>query len=243
VFALKKIRIAIVNSKTFGKYSSAIEELQRIGDVSRISVQKDVQGDELAARLDGFHFVIASVTPYYSRAFFERNRSVVMIVRHGIGLDNIDLEAAKEHGVAIARVPGRVEREAVAEHAITLMLLALRKVYQAIEAVRRGEWHARSRFVGWQLSSCTVGIIGFGNIGSRVAEILIKGFGSKVLAYDPHVPEERIKSIGATPADLEELLMNSDMTGQIRRIPDILWLRSSLRLSMMSTFSALTSLF
>jgi len=208
---LKKIRIAVVNSKSFGKYSSAIEKLQKIGDVFRISVRGDTPSDELAARLDGFHFVIASVTPYYGRTFFERNRSVVMIVRHGIGLDNVDLKAAEEHGVAVARVPGRVEREAVAEHAVTLMLLALRKVCQAIEAVRRGEWHARSRFVGWQLSSCTVGIIGFGNIGSRVAEILIKGFGSKVLAYDPYVPKERIKAIGATPVDLEELLASSDI--------------------------------
>ena len=208
---MRRIRIAIVNSKSFGEYSSAVEELRRIGDVSRISVPSDASGGELASRLDGFHFVIASVTPYYGREFFEGNRSVVMIVRHGVGLDNVDLEAAEEHGVAVARVPGRIEREAVAEHAITLMLLALRKTYQAIEAVRRGGWRARSRFVGWELGSRVVGVIGFGNIGSRVAEILVRGFGSKVLAYDPYVPEERIKSVGAIPADLEELLASSDV--------------------------------
>lgn len=208
---MRRVRIAIVNSKSFGEYSSAVEELRRIGDVSRISVRRDASGGELASRLDGFHFVIASVTPYYGREFFEGNKSVVMIIRHGVGLDNVDLEAAEEHGVAVARVPGRIEREAVAEHAITLMLLALRKTYQAIEAVRRGEWRARSRFVGWELGSRVVGIIGFGNIGSRVAEILVKGFGSKVLAYDPYVPEERIKSVGAIPADLEELLASSDV--------------------------------
>ncbi len=208
---MRRIRIAIVNSKSFGEYSSAVEELRRIGDVSRISVRSDASGGELASRLDGFHFVIASVTPYYGREFFEGNKSVVMIVRHGVGLDNVDLEAAEEHGVAVARVPGRIEREAVAEHAITLMLLALRKTYQAIEAVRRGGWRARSRFVGWELGSRVVGVIGFGNIGSRVAEILVRGFGSKVLAYDPYVPEERIKSVGAIPADLEELLASSDV--------------------------------
>ena len=208
---MRRVRIAIVNSKSFGEYSSAVEELQRIGDVSRISVRRGASGGELALRLDGFHFVIASVTPYYGREFFEGNKSVVMIIRHGVGLDNVDLEAAEEHGVAVARVPGRIEREAVAEHAITLMLLALRKTYQAIEAVRRGGWRARSRFVGWELGSRVVGVIGFGNIGSRVAEILVRGFGSRVLAYDPYVPEERIKSVGAIPADLEELLASSDV--------------------------------
>jgi len=208
---MKRVKIAIVNSKSFGRYSSAIEELQKIGEVSRISIPKDAPGEELAARLEGFHFVVASVTPYYDRTFFERNKSVVMIARHGIGLDNIDLEAAKEHGVTIARVPGSIERDAVAEHTINLMLLALRSVHQAIDAVKKGEWHARSKFVGRQLSSCTVGVIGFGNIGSRVAEILIKGFGSKVLAYDPYVPPEVIKSIGAIPTSLEELLSNSDI--------------------------------
>ena len=208
---MRRVRIAIVNSKSFGEYSSAVEELRRIGDVSRISVRSNASGGELASRLDGFHFVIASVTPYYGREFFEGNKSVVMIIRHGVGLDNVDLEAAEEHGVAVARVPGRIEREAVAEHAITLMLLALRKTYQAIEAVKRGGWRARSRFVGWELGSRVVGVIGFGNIGSRVAEILVRGFGSRVLAYDPYVPEERIKSVGAIPADLEELLASSDV--------------------------------
>ena len=61
---MRRIRIAIVNSKSFGEYSSAVEELRRIGDVSRISVRSDASGGELASRLDGFHFVIASVTPY-----------------------------------------------------------------------------------------------------------------------------------------------------------------------------------
>jgi len=205
------VRVAVVNSKSFGRYTDAIERLKKIGEVGIIEVPKDIDGSELGRRLEGYHFVIASVTPRYDRKFFENNSTVVMIVRHGIGVDNIDLKAAEEHGVFVARVPGWREREAVAEHTISLMLAALRHVVQASNAVREGRWGERAKFVGRELKSLTVGVVGFGNIGSRVAEILAKGFGSKVLVYDPYVPQEKIREAGCIPVDLDTLLRESDV--------------------------------
>jgi len=205
------VKIAVVNSKSFGKYSDVLERLKRVGQVDFIEVPRDIDGAELGKRLEGYHFVVASVTPYYSRRFFESNSSVVMIVRHGIGVDNIDLRAAEEFGVYVARVPGWREREAVAEHTIALMLAALRYVVQAHEAVKAGKWGERARFVGRELKNLTVGVVGFGNIGSRVAEILVKGFGSRVLVFDPYVPAERIREAGCTPVDLDTLLRESDI--------------------------------
>lgn len=205
-------RIAIVNSKSFGVYTNAVEVLKKLGDVRRIEVPKDYSGKRLAEALRGFHFVVASVTPFYDKEFFEENQDVVMIVRHGIGYDNIDVKAAEEHGIIVARVPGWREREAVAEHSIALMLSVLRFVPHSYLAVKNGRWHERAKFVGRELKYLTIGVIGFGNIGSRVAEILAKGFGSKVIVYDPYVPRSRVESMGFEYATtLEEVFSKSDV--------------------------------
>lgn len=205
-------RIAVVNSKSFGKISDSTSRLTERCTLDQIEVQKNITEQELAEKLKGYNFVIASVTPYYGKEFFKKNEDVVMIVRHGIGLDNIDLKAAEEYGVKIAAVPGYKEKEAVAEHAVALMLTALRRVVEANEAVRSGRWSERARFISKNISNLTVGIIGFGNIGSRVAEILRKGFDTKVIVYDPYVPEERMKALETTPANsIYELLEKSDI--------------------------------
>lgn len=206
------VRIAIVNSKSFGVYTDAIERLKKIGSVDRIEVPKDLRGKPLAEKLRGYHIIIASVTPIYDREFFENNRDVALIVRHGIGYDNIDVKAAEEHGVYVARVPGWREREAVAEHTVALMLSALRFIPQAFNAVKQGKWHERAKFVARELSSLTVGVVGLGNIGSRVAEILSKGFGAKIVVFDPYIPREKVEEKGYKYAQtLEELVQESDI--------------------------------
>ncbi|MBO3810052.1 MAG: hydroxyacid dehydrogenase [Candidatus Brockarchaeota archaeon] len=205
-------RIAIVNSKSFGRFTDAIGRLASRCIVDQIEVSKNVSGKELAEKLSGYHFVVASVTPRYGEEFFKSNADVVMILRHGIGLDNVDLKAAEEHGVKIVAVPGYKEREAVAEHTVALMLSALRRVAEANDAVRKGGWQERAKFVSRNISSLTVGIVGFGNIGSKVAEILRKGFGSKVIAYDPYVQEEKMRALGvAQVSSIIELMAKSDI--------------------------------
>ncbi|MDK6029145.1 D-isomer specific 2-hydroxyacid dehydrogenase family protein [Ignisphaera sp. 4213-co] len=206
------IRIAIVNSKSFGLYTDAIEKLKKLGIVDRLEVPRDYRGKLLAEKLRGYHVVVASVTPIYDREFFENNQDVVLIVRHGIGYDNIDVKAAEEFGVTVARVPGWREREAVAEHTIALMLSALRYVVQSYEAVKQGRWGDRAKFIAKELSSLTVGVVGLGNIGSRVAEILSKGFGAKIIVYDPYIPRERVEQLSYKYAtSLEELARESDI--------------------------------
>jgi len=205
------LRIAIVNSKSFGMYSSAVSELKALGEVVMVEVPKDINALELAGKLTGVDVVIASVTPRYTAEFFRANRDIKLIVKHGIGVDNIDVNTATEEGVVIARVPGVFERESVAEHTVALILAALRKVVKAHEYVVRGRWGERARFVGMELSGKVVGIIGLGNIGSRVAEILLNGFNAKVLAYDPYVSGEVAERLGIKLVDLDTLLRNSDI--------------------------------
>lgn len=96
----------------------------------------------------------------------------------------------------VTRVYGVHERDAVAEIAVSLMLICLRGIIPAYQAVLQNKWHERKNFVGKELSKITVGIIGYGNIGSRVGEIVKEGFKSEVIAYDPYIADKVIEKQG-----------------------------------------------
>jgi D-3-phosphoglycerate dehydrogenase len=205
-------KIAIVNSSSFGKYfPEHIERLKKIGSVERFTLPGDMHGKELAEKLIGFNIIIASVTPFYDREFFEYKDETLLITRHGIGYNNIDIKTATEKGVIVTKVPGVVEREAVAETAIVLLMAVMRKIREASLKAREGKWEERANFIGWEIKDKVVGIIGYGNIGSRVGEILKNGFNAKVIAYDPNISDEKLKQLGVEPVSLEDLLRRSDI--------------------------------
>ena len=133
-----------------------------------------------------------------------------LLARHGIGCDNVDLQAATELGIAVSRVKGIVEREAVAEYAVALLMAASRLLPQGSQAVKNSEWASRSRMVGMELKGKTIGIIGLGNIGSRTAEILSNGFNANVIATDPYIDKSRFKQFNAREVLLEELISSSN---------------------------------
>jgi phosphoglycerate dehydrogenase-like enzyme len=209
-------RIAIVRSKgleLFGVYTDAIEKLKRFGEV-KILYGSD-NPIELANQLINFQIVITEILrPKFTSEFFERNKDVQMIFVNGRGYDNIDIKAAEEHGVLVARVPGWCE--AVAEHTIALLLTALRKLREADKWVKSGEWlrkgYVSMDFLTNNIRDLTIGIIGFGWIGSRVAHILKNGFNAKeILIYDPYIPEEKIIEAGFhSMNNLNYLLQKSD---------------------------------
>ncbi len=129
------------------------------------------------------------------------------IVRYGVGYDNVDVEAALRKGMKVAYVPD-YGTEAVALHAVTLTLAALRRITAADRMVREGRWDMGSLRPLHLPSSLTAGVIGFGRIGSRTAYMLGGlGFGT-VLAYDPYAP---VEESGVEPAGLLELLGRSDI--------------------------------
>jgi len=205
-------RIAVVNSSTFGVYhSDLLEKLGRFGEITRFTVDPNIPGDKLAAELRGEDFLIASVTPDFSEEFFNNQKDVKLIARHGIGHDNVDVEAATSVGVPVTRVLGSHERSGVAEVAVGLALDCLREFTSASIAVQEGQWDKRKEFVGREISRAKVGIIGYGNIGSRVAEIIREGFKAEVMAYDPNVARAVIEKNGIQPVALEELLRTADI--------------------------------
>jgi len=205
------MRIAVVNSSTFGLvFPKHTAMLKRLGKVTRHELPPRLSGAALARRLGDPEIVVSSVSPLYDDEFFAHSPGLILVTRHGIGYNNVDVRAAALHGVVVSRVPGPVEREAMAEHAVALILATSRRLFPAAAAVRAGKWARRMDFVGIEMKGRTVGLVGCGNIGSRVAEILSFGFGSRVLACDPEVSAFAMRRCGAEKTTLARVLRESD---------------------------------
>lgn len=130
-----------------------------------------------------------------------------VIGRAGVGLDNIDLDAAQEFGVIVVNAP-EATTVAVAEHTLGMILALARHIPQANASMKVGEWE-KSALTGSILNDKTLGIIGVGRIGSALARI-VGGLGLNVLGTDVNKSEDDIRSSGADPVNLDELLENSD---------------------------------
>ncbi|MCA5012112.1 MULTISPECIES: D-isomer specific 2-hydroxyacid dehydrogenase family protein [unclassified Enterococcus] len=209
---MSKFTIAIVNSSSFGKvFPDHIKRLEAIGKVEYVTVDSEISGRELAKVLQGFNVIIASVTPFFTEEFFEHKDELLLISRHGIGYNNIDIVAAEKHHTIVSIIPALVERDAVAENNVTNLMTILRRTVEADLSVREDLWENRARFVGRTLFNKTVGVIGVGNTGSAVVEIVRNGFRCEVLAYDPYKSERHIQSYGAKKVELEELLTSADI--------------------------------
>jgi len=131
-----------------------------------------------------------------------------VIGRAGIGVDNIDIKAATAKGVVVMNTPFG-NAVTTAEHAIAMMFAAARQIPAADAGTQAGKW-PKKNFVGVELSYKTLGLIGSGNIGSRVAE-RAKGLLMKVIAYDPFLTEERAIELGVEKVDLDTLLARADV--------------------------------
>lgn len=149
-------------------------------------------------------YAIIAGTENYDRDMLEGCKNLKTIIRFGVGTDNFDLEAMREMGIEIGVI---ANHNAVAEFALTLILSGIKKLPLFDAAVRRGGWN---RYPMRELSKKTVGIVGFGRIGRRLAELL-KGFDVTILAYDPYMNEQVAKELNAAAVTLEELFQKSDI--------------------------------
>jgi len=149
--------------------------------------------------------VMVRMTPIRA-ADLARARKVKVICKQGVGFDNIDVEAAKARGIPVLRTPG-VNKEAVAEMALALGLAATRRVAELDRRVRAGEKIERPKVLGSEMWQKTVGVVGVGNIGSRVARKWQAAFDARVLGYDPYKAELPCEKI----AKLEEMLPRVDL--------------------------------
>ena len=130
-----------------------------------------------------------------------------VVARAGVGVDNVDLEAASRRGILVVNAPdGNVIT--TAEHTIAMMFALARKIPSAVSSLKQGKWE-RSRFVGSELSSKTLGVVGMGRVGSQTAAFA-RSLGMNVIAHDPYLSAETLSRRGVSPVGFEELLAKSD---------------------------------
>ena len=159
-----------------------------------------------------------------SAAVFDAAPRLKVVGRAGIGVDNIDVDAATTKGVVVMNTPFG-NAITTAEHTIAMMFALARQIPEANASTRGGKWE-KSRFMGVELTGKTLGIVGCGNIGSIVAERAL-GLRMKVVAYDPYLTEQHATDIGIDKLDLDTLLARADfitlhtpLTDQTRGIID-----------------------
>ncbi len=171
----------------------------------------------LAAITDADAVLVRSATKVDLEAL-QAARQLKVVARAGVGLDNVDVKAATQHGVMVVNAPTS-NIVSAAELAVALMLAAARHVSPAHQALRNGEWK-RSSYTGIELYEKTVGIVGLGRIGVLVAQRL-SAFGMKVIAYDPYVQAGRAAQMGVRLVSLEELVAESDfMSVHLPKTPE-----------------------
>jgi D-3-phosphoglycerate dehydrogenase len=135
-----------------------------------------------------------------------------VIGRHGVGVDNVDLQAATARGIPVVFTPSALTMvNAVAEHAVQLMLALARHAVAGDQMVRAGRFGERSSLLGVEFFEKTLGVIGLGAIGKRVAEICKKGLGMRIVAYDPYVKEPPPELQVTLAGSLRELMRQADV--------------------------------
>ena len=153
--------------------------------------------------------IITRANGKVTRKMMESAPKLKIIGRHGVGVENIDVEAATERGIWVVNTPDANDMS-VAEHFFGLALILSKMLRKADIALREGQWKARYEYIGKELHGKTLGILGFGRIGRAVGQIGRKGFDMKVLYYDAVRYEEVEKEIKAEKVSLEEVLGRSD---------------------------------
>jgi D-3-phosphoglycerate dehydrogenase / 2-oxoglutarate reductase len=163
--------------------------------------------EKLAEAINGFDGLAIRSTTKVTAKMLEKARNLKVIGRAGIGVDNVDIPAATARGIIVMNTPFG-NSITTAEHAITLMLALARQIPEADASTRAGKWE-KNKFLGVEIFSKTLGVIGCGNIGSIVADRAI-GMKMKVIAYDPYLSDDRALDLGVEKVGLEELLRRAD---------------------------------
>ena len=184
--------------------SSAVDKLKEDFEV----VEQHYSPDELLLEMRNFDAVIVRSATKIPSEIIDAGTKLKAIGRAGVGVDNIDVEAANEKGIFVVNSP-RASTISVAEMTFALILALSRKVVQASIKTKKGEW-PKKEFMGMELFGKKLGFVGCGRIGSEVA-IRALAFGMKPLIYDPYLPPELFLKFGADEiTDLGELFEKSD---------------------------------
>ena len=184
-----------------------------------VDVGIDWSEEELSERIGAYHGILIRSATKMTAELIDRAENLRVIGRAGVGVDNVDVEAATKQGIVVANAP-QSNVVTAAEHTMALLLALARNIPQAHMSLTSGKWE-RSKFSGVELYEKTLGIVGFGRIGQLVAH-RARGFGMRVLAFDPFVSAERYRELGVEKAaDADELYAQADfITVHLPKTPD-----------------------
>lgn len=196
----------LITPRSFGKTSNVpFEMLEKYGyEIIKNDTGKSYTEDELLKVIEDVDGLIVGLDPV-TRKVLEKGKKLKAVSKYGVGVDNIDLEAAKELGIKVTYTPG-ANNESVADFAFALMLASSRKVNELDEIVRSNKWEKK---IGIEVYGKTIGIVGTGAIGKGVAR-RASGFNMEILAYDLYADEAFANQIGMKYVDKKTLLEKSD---------------------------------
>jgi len=197
-----------VTARSFGSFvTGGPKILENVAEIKRNPYGRTMTEGELIRNLKDVDAVVLGVDKC-SRRVIESLERVRAIGRHGVGLDNVDLKAATRRGIIVTYTP-HANADSVADHSWALMLTLARKIVPADISTRAGQWEGL-KFIGIELSGKTLGILGLGAVGQRVAK-RARGFDMNIIYYDKRRKAALERKIGVKYVDLERLLRESDV--------------------------------
>lgn len=183
--------------------------IQQLMDADDVTVDKNtgLSEDELVQIIGDYDALLVRSQTRVTERIMTAGKNLKVVGRAGVGVDNIDLEAATQRGIIVINAPDG-NTITTCEHTFAMMMALARHIPQAYAKTIGGTWD-RKTFLGVELRNKTLGVLGMGRIGSEVAK-RAKAFGMSILGYDPFLTEERAEKLGIKLASVDEIIRNAD---------------------------------
>lgn len=197
----------VVGSRSRSRSKEAMEILEKNGYILELNpFDRTMTEDELIERIKGASALVAGSDKVTKRVLEAGSPTLKIVAKQGVGYNTIDIEAAKELGIAVTITPG-ANSKSVADLTMGLILNAARNISGMDRAIKNNEWY---RYTGCELNNKIIGIVGMGHIGGEVAKRAY-AFGMKILAYDIYPRQDFIEKYNVTYVSLEKLFKQSDV--------------------------------
>lgn len=181
--------------------------IKKMEEEADVDIALALSEEELMERIPQYDALVIRSGTKVTRKVVESAANLKVIGRAGVGVDNIDMEAATERGIMVVNTP-EGNTVSAAEHTIAMLLSLSRNIPQADHSLKSKKWE-RSQFMGVEVGNKTLGIIGLGRIGFEVAR-MAQGLGMRTIGYDPLISDERAKEMGVTSSSVDEILKTAD---------------------------------
>ncbi|MCJ7741451.1 MAG: phosphoglycerate dehydrogenase, partial [Methanoregula sp.] len=198
----------MANAKVLVSDPLAEEGLEILKKAFEVDVKTDLKEDELCRIIGDYDALLVRSSTEVTAKVIEAGNRLKFIGRAGVGVDNIDMDAATRKGIIVANAP-EGNTLAATEHTMAMMLSLARNIPQATASLKRKEWK-RSKFMGVELNEKVLGIVGFGRIGRELAKRAI-AMDMKCVAYDPFISKERAAQLGVEMMSVEDLFRVADV--------------------------------